>query len=470
MNPANIELHNAALHPVASIKDRVYLMSMLWMCFGTLPSLPRDIDRRTIFIDILMNDQNSKDIKTELDAAERRYRTAVVHIVLGTKRVFTRAWCLYEIAVRTEARKRVQLLLARGNGGKAIDQLPPVSVGPLTTVLMVVIRALWVPYVPMWICARLVKYCYGKDLSRVSSLSEMASLGALVKIFHNFAAEEEREFACANFFENMTAFHERDRDAIKVTALRVFGTPGLFNAKLKSTVVRSESSAMALSLIFWLELVIWPVFFPVHVLSAIVSFLLALLPVRVCCPCTVDSQLLETLQLGRCSASLLQTWIIVDMFLKPCLCAIVAAPVLIVVGMVRFAAALRRRCRPTPAPEVGRLQAAAELISPDGAVSPPMLSGGASPREVTSVRAFYTGFVPGFRVWTLEAYDGGELLVRLNRDMGSNHRKFKAFCEEVDKRGYELRPAQIMELSETLYLNIAWDNSRVPFWGFISSI
>ena len=112
---------------------------------------------------------------------------------------------------------------------------------------MIVIRALWIPYVPMWLCGRALRLCGGRDLSRVSTLSELTSIGTLVKVFHNF-------------FETMTAFLESDKDAVKATALRVFASASAFNAKLKSSVVRSKSSALSLALIFWLEVVIvpWP--------------------------------------------------------------------------------------------------------------------------------------------------------------------------------------------------------------------
>ena len=471
LNTENIARHNATLNPVASIKDRLFLMSMLWICLGTLPSIPVDINNHTIFIDILLNDQNSKDIKAELDAAELQYRSAPVHIVLGTRRVFSRAWCLYEIAIRSEARKGIQLLLARGEGATDIDQLPPVNIGPLTTVLMIFIRALWVPYIPMWLCGKGLRLCCRRDLARVSSLSEMVSIGTLVKVFHNFAAEEERGFACANFFETMTAFLESDKDAIKATALRVFGSASAFNAKLKSSVVRSESSALSLALIFWLEVIIWPLCFPVHLLSALASFLLAFLPLRLCCPCAKDGEMFEALRLSRWAAAFLQNWILLDIFLKPFLLSILAAPFLALVGLVRCGASMCRRGQALPPPKE-----AVTLLGhgqPAPAPSPASLPGGgagAGPRETTSVRAYPKGFVPGFRVWTLEAYDGGELLVRVSRDMGSNQRKFKAFCEEVDRRGYELRPEHVMQVCDALYLHLQWDNSRVPFRGLIASI
>ena len=71
------------------------MMSLGWVCCGPVQYLPEDIEQCTIFVDILHNDQNSPDIKKELDVSELEYRWALYHIVLGTKGVFTRAWCLY---------------------------------------------------------------------------------------------------------------------------------------------------------------------------------------------------------------------------------------------------------------------------------------------------------------------------------------------------------------------------------------
>ncbi len=464
--PDNIALHNSSLNPVASLKDRLYLMSFLWTCFGTNPSIPSNIEDCTIFIDIFLNDQNTKHIQGELDSAERRYRTVRLHIVLGTKRVFLRAWCLYEIAVRTESGKRIQLLLVRGPKGQDIMQIPPVSVGPVTTVFMVIIRALWVPYIPMWISSQILRVFYGKDLSTVSSISEMTTIGTLMNFFQNLTSEEEREFARANFFDNMGAFLDSDKDAIRVKILQVFRSPHDFNAKLRSTVVDSGVSALTLALIFWLEVLLFPLFFPIHLLCAVLALVLVLSPIPACCTCANYGQLLAALNLDARTAAFIEGWIVLDVVLKPALCAVIAAPVVLLLALARCAGAAARGRRPGGAePDEARA-----LVSEPDPLPADAVGAGGPPREVTSVRAFHKGFVPGFRVWTLEAYDGGARVARVSVDLGSNQRKMRAFCEAVDRRGYALRPEQVAELSAALYLSLEWDNSRAPFRNFIATL
>ena len=65
----------------------------------------------TIYVDIMINDQTDVGaIQQELDTAKGFYRRAKHHLIAGSKGVLKRAWCLYEIAVRREARSRSQLL------------------------------------------------------------------------------------------------------------------------------------------------------------------------------------------------------------------------------------------------------------------------------------------------------------------------------------------------------------------------
>jgi hypothetical protein len=479
LDPGNIALHNCSLNPVASVKDRLYLMSFAWTCFGTIPSIPENIEECTIFVDIFLNDQNTKNIQGELDSAELRYRKVPLHIVLGTSRVFSRAWCLYEVAVRTESRKRIQLLLARGPEGQKIPQIPPVRVGPVTIAFMVMIRALWVPYIPMWISFQVLRVFYRKDLAKVNSISEMTSLGTIMTFFQNFLVEEEREFARANFFDNMDAFLAADKDAIKGKILHVFRSQQVFNAMLKSTVVHSGNSALALTLIYWLEALVGPLFFPIHLLTAFLALMLALAPIPSCCTCANGGQLLAPLDLDQRTAKVIEGWIVLDVVLKPGVFAIIAAPLVLILAVGRCVSAARRRyASRSPSDEkcalvaeLGNFRSAEEWgEAGEGAGRATDAGAGGQPREVTSVRAFFKGFVPGFRVWTLEAYDGGERVARVSVDLGSNQRKMRAFCEEVERQGYALRPAHVAELSATLYLNLEWDNSNAPFRDFIRTL
>jgi hypothetical protein len=58
---------------------------------------------KTLWIDILFNDQNSKDIVQDLNAAQKIYEEAWLHAVLLKLDPLSRGWCLFEIGVRVWA-------------------------------------------------------------------------------------------------------------------------------------------------------------------------------------------------------------------------------------------------------------------------------------------------------------------------------------------------------------------------------
>jgi len=67
--------------------------------------LPTDMSEIRIWIDVLFIDQLSSDIASCLEASEIVYRNAMFHLMLITDTIFTRAWCLFELAVRRQAQK-----------------------------------------------------------------------------------------------------------------------------------------------------------------------------------------------------------------------------------------------------------------------------------------------------------------------------------------------------------------------------
>jgi hypothetical protein len=60
-------------------------------------------------------------ISQELDTAEGYYRGAKYHMILCSDGVLARAWCLYEAAIRREAKKRSELVFVRGFDGLEAD-------------------------------------------------------------------------------------------------------------------------------------------------------------------------------------------------------------------------------------------------------------------------------------------------------------------------------------------------------------
>ena len=141
LSPANIRRHNStALDPNPSLWHRLYLMSFLWVFLGPLALIPEDVDERTMFIDIMANDQNSIDMRRELASAERQYEGARWHVIAATSSVLERAWCLYEIAVRRGAGGRSQLVVAGGEEGAGMAQLEVCTVGAWGLLKMIAYR------------------------------------------------------------------------------------------------------------------------------------------------------------------------------------------------------------------------------------------------------------------------------------------------------------------------------------------
>jgi hypothetical protein len=94
-------------------------------------------DQLRIWIDIFFIDQNSDNIEEELKKSEQIYLKSDLHIALVTARLFSRAWCLFEIAIRKRSRETPTTYLpifhstychSRTTGQRHLDRL---ILGPL---------------------------------------------------------------------------------------------------------------------------------------------------------------------------------------------------------------------------------------------------------------------------------------------------------------------------------------------------
>ena len=72
--------------------------------------IPDDPERLTVWIDVLQLNQNSPDMQDQLLQSEAEYEGADEHIILGTRTVGTRAWCLHEAATRARVGRRSHVL------------------------------------------------------------------------------------------------------------------------------------------------------------------------------------------------------------------------------------------------------------------------------------------------------------------------------------------------------------------------
>jgi hypothetical protein len=87
---------------------------------GKCDEIPLNLELATIWVDIFFNYQCAKDFESVLDNSEAQYRECIIHCALGTKDLFTRGFCLLELAIRNDAGKTTGILEScrREAGGK----------------------------------------------------------------------------------------------------------------------------------------------------------------------------------------------------------------------------------------------------------------------------------------------------------------------------------------------------------------
>jgi hypothetical protein len=74
------------------------------------PHIPANPEKLTVWTDVLQLDQNVSDMKNQLLQSEVEYAEAPEHIILGTRSVGGRAWCLHKAATRARVGKRSHVL------------------------------------------------------------------------------------------------------------------------------------------------------------------------------------------------------------------------------------------------------------------------------------------------------------------------------------------------------------------------
>ena len=324
LSPANIRRHNrTALDPNPSLWHRLYLMSFLWVFLGPLALIPEDVDERTMFIDIMANDQNSIDMRRELASAERQYEGARWHVIAATSSVLERAWCLYEIAVRRGAGGRSQLVVAGGEEGAGIVQQEVCTVGALGLLKMIAARVVLTFCLSFYIGGAFLKALWGINVFKAGTAdSASASVLAVGKD--------------ASFFSRMQASVAADVDVIRDKALEVFRSEIAFNGTVMSATVRYGGGRLELGLLLWLEAGLALAMLPAHAASAALSLVaaggwaLGHLCLRLCGRRLYfgdeDVDFITKSGMSRLGASVFLVWVMSDSLIKlPLLAAVFAA-------------------------------------------------------------------------------------------------------------------------------------------------
>ena len=238
-------------------------MSFLWVLLGPLRKLPLDIGEKLIFVDIMMNDQtNTGAIAQVLDKAEGYYRRARHHVILGLDGVLSRAWCLYEIVVRKQARRQSQVLYLRCRAADfATKQIETnqIDVGATLSLLM---SSSVIPF-SLWIYDAVFN-AFSMN-SKHFSMYENFEIYSSVGVFSDLLKHD--------FYQDMKAFKESDKEGIRQKISNVYGGSNTFNSAVDSATVHCGTSRHMFSLLVWVEsiLFIWSV--PCRMLSTIISFI-----------------------------------------------------------------------------------------------------------------------------------------------------------------------------------------------------
>jgi hypothetical protein len=244
LNTKNVAMHNDQVDPDPSNCNRIWIMiSTLCCCCCCLKfsPLPEDIDEATIFIDILLNDQNNSNVEMVLDAAEVFYRHAPLHVAIGTKRMLNRSWCLWELAVRAEQGKKTHILRAKCEEGEEILQGEQLDFG------------LW--HAIKFITWRGFQYTGFDFLRKCMSCTQMRYEYSLPAAVLRGEAEDH--------FETMEATVPKDKETIQENVLKIFGSKQAFNLTVATIQLSSRVDKQAQVGLVLLEGILWVALMPV---------------------------------------------------------------------------------------------------------------------------------------------------------------------------------------------------------------
>jgi len=67
-----------------------------------------------------------------------------------------------------------------------------------------------------------------------------------------------------------------------------------------------------------------------------------------------------------------------------------------------------------------------------------------------------SGFIIGFRVWTLKAYDGNTLICEVSEKRDNNYLKYVDLINKLITKGYKLTENQRKEMKDSDFMNRSW--------------
>jgi hypothetical protein len=76
--------------------------------------------------------------------------------------------------------------------------------------------------------------------------------------------------------------------------------------------------------------------------------------------------------------------------------------------------------------------------------------------NVTRYEMSKSGFIIGFRVWTLKAYDGNTLICEVSKKRDNNYLKYVDLINKLIEKGYKLTETQRNEMKSSDFMNRGW--------------
>jgi hypothetical protein len=273
-------------------------------------------------------------------------------VVLLTATVLSRAWCLYELAVRRERRRRSELVAARSPGGGEGGDGGPAAAGPWGMVKVICWRGLGVGSLPLWVSYFALRLFWGIDMTKAGTIGAVFS-GANAVTFG---------LGCGRpFYQEMQAFAQSDKDAIRRKIDDAFRSETTFDATISAATARSVCGGAEHAALLWLEAALLLAGLPVHAACGVVSLILTAL--WACCSLSLggrgfvdeedESGFEADLKMSRPAASFVWRWYLIDVLSK----LLLLGPLYLAVAVLWapfFAVALsprlcRRRGPATPA-------------------------------------------------------------------------------------------------------------------------
>ena len=245
---------------------------------------------------------------------------------------------MFEIAIRAEAKKKTEIIFLRNKYRTGHEAMEEFDISGLLTILVIFFRAAIVPYVTYGFAYSVLLVFFRIDLAESNSLAAFGSATTGLQMACDYCGFLDKSFKeisnkysdMYGFYDVMESFSPNDLVAIKDRILQVFGLGESFDIKISSASVRSSASQIEITLIFWLEPILWLLAAPFHIVVSPLALIGACFPWS----CPVNHVEYRNTVMSRPAARFLDRWLFADGILKFALLGPIAAAALLPMALL----------------------------------------------------------------------------------------------------------------------------------------